>query len=181
MNKWFEFYKSRIGNISYEQYFNQKYGLFLDYLSNHIKVGDRVLEIGCGTSLVTKTIYRNNILFKVFDNNPKMLELSDINLKNKKITKKLFDARNPLKERYDMIYSHGVLEHFTISEIREIIKNQLKVCSHLVHYVPSNKYEFPSFGDELLLPKEDWNKDFKPSKIIEFNKGYDLILIWENK
>ena len=89
MNKWFEFYRYRIENLSYEEYFNRKYAIFLGYLIQNIKEGYKVLEVGCGTSLVTKSLYRNNIHFKVTDNNKKMLELSEINLKGTTIKPEL--------------------------------------------------------------------------------------------
>ena len=96
---------------------------------------------------MTKSLYRNNINFKVVDNNRKMLELTAINLKGTQVTKELNDIRKPLKERFDIIYSHGVLEHFSLDEIRLIIKRQLMSSKFLVHYVPSSKYKTPSFGD----------------------------------
>lgn len=181
MNKWFEFYRNRIENISYEEYFNKKYGIFLGYLSQNIKEGYKVLEVGCGTSLVTKSLYRNNTQFTVADNNRKMLELSEINLKGTPVKKKLWDIRKQLKRRFDVIYSHGVLEHFNLNEIKTIIRNQLKCSKLLVHYVPSYKYGQQSFGDELLLSKYEWAYELGPSEVIEFNRGYDLILIWDRR
>ena len=130
---------------------------------------------------MTKSLYRNNINFKVVDNNRKMLELTAINLKGTQVTKELNDIRKPLKERFDIIYSHGVLEHFSLDEIRLIIKRQLMSSKFLVNYVPSSKYKTPSFGDELLISKAEWEYELGPSEIIEFNKGYDLILIWDRR
>jgi 2-polyprenyl-3-methyl-5-hydroxy-6-metoxy-1,4-benzoquinol methylase len=179
-NKWFDFYKHRVNN-AYEEYFNKKYSVFLNYLKLHIKPNYNVLEIGCGTSLVTKYLYKNNINFKVIDNNRNMLELSSINLKNKKVINEIFDIRNQLKGKYDVIYSHGVLEHFNPNPLHQIIKNQLKVCKFLVHYVPSEKYQTPSFGDEMLLNKKGWKELANPDKIIGFNNDFDLILIWDRR
>lgn len=179
--RWYYFYRDRIENKSYEEYFNKKYQVFLEYLSKNIKEDYKVLEVGCGTSLVTKSLYRNNINFKVIDNNSKMLELTSINLKGLSVTKELCDIRKLLKEDFDIIYSHGVLEHFNLDDIRLIIKRQLRSSKFLVHYVPSSKYKIPSFGDELLISKEKWEYELGPSKIIEFNRGYDLILIWDRR
>jgi len=181
MNRWFEFYKSRINNKSYEEYFQKKYNPYLSYLSSHIKPKMKIGEFGCGTSLVTKLLYKENCSFVVGDNNKEMLELTSTNLNNNRIKKYLIDIKNPIQERFDLIYSHGVLEHFDYEQIRKIIENQLKVCGHLVHYVPSDKYKVPSFGDERLWSVEKWSYYFTPTKVIEFNNGYDLMLIWRKQ
>jgi len=178
MNEWFEFYHSRVNNKKYEEYFNKKYFVFLSHILQNIHEGDKVLEVGCGTSLVTKFLYKTNVHFKVIDNCRKMIELSSLNLKDRSVSKELHDIRNPLKETFNLIYSHGVLEHFSIKEIKTIIKHQLNVCDSLIHYVPSSHYSKQSFGDEILMTKEQWSEEINPTSIVEFNSGYDLILIW---
>lgn len=179
MNSWAEFYKNRVNNKNYENYFKKKYSPFLRYLDHHISNKKNCLEMGCGTSLVTKTIFRKNINFHTYDNNKEMITLTKQNIKTTII--KLHDIKRPINRFFDVVYSHGVLEHFSKEEIRNIIKTQIKYSGHLVHYVPSNLYKHPSYGDELLISKEEWKRLAKPDSIIEFNNGFDLILIWKQK
>jgi len=181
MNKWFEFYKNRINNFSYEEYFKKRYSPYLAYLNDNIRPNMKLGEFGCGTSLVTKLIWNKHCKFTVTDNNLQMLELTSTNLKNFKVKKCLIDIQKPIKDKFDLIYSHGVLEHFDPNNIDIIISNQLKICSHLVHYVPTIKYEKPSFGDERLWSHKYWLNRFKPTQSIHFNNDYDLILIWRRK
>lgn len=180
MNKWYEFYKSRVESPTYEQYFQKKYQPYLHYLETHIKPQMKVGEFGCGTSLVTKLLYHNRCMFKVVDNNARMLELTTMTLGDKQVEKKLQDITEPINEQFDLIHSHGVLEHFKPYVVCTIIAQQLKVCPHLVHYVPSAKYSHPSFGDENLWTPEQWKRWIGVPKVIEFNQGYDLMLIWES-
>ena len=181
MNKWYEFYKSRIESTTYEDYFRKKYAPFIEYLDAQIHPGMKIGEFGCGTSLVTKVLHTNKCMFKVVDNNAGMLELTKLVLGNMRVEKKLHDITQPLDEKFDLIHSHGVLEHFEPYAISHIISMQLKACPHLVHYVPSKKYCKPSFGDEHLWTAEEWKKWVGVPEVKEFNDGYDLMLIWNYK
>jgi cyclopropane fatty-acyl-phospholipid synthase-like methyltransferase len=179
MNSWYNFYKDRTNNKSYEKYFENKYKPFLNIIKQQLKSNSNNLEVGCGTSLVTKLIYSNKSRYSVLDKDKEIMKLTNINLKYKIVKRILQDIRQPIQNKYDVIYSHGVLEHFSKREIKQIVNNLKNNSKINVHYVPTNKYKIPSFGDELLISKKDWEKLTKPNSIIEFNNGYDLILIWK--
>ncbi len=183
MSNWHDYYKNRVNNIKYEEYFYNKYNPFINCILKNINGEDKILEMGCGTALITKLISRgrSDVNFNISDNDPSMLKLSELNLNNKNIDKALMDIKKPLNNKFSIIHSHGVLEHFNPSEIKEIINIQLKASKYLIHYVPSGNYKNKGFGDELLISKESWQDIAGPDDIIEFNKGYDLILIWHNK
>lgn len=179
MDKWYNYYKNKINNRQSEQRFEKKYKPFINYLKSQLKNKKSCLEMGCGTALVTKKIYKKGINYHTYDNNPKMLKLTKKNILNTET--KLHNIKAPLNKLFGVVYSHGVLEHFSPKEIRQIIKTQKKYAKHLIHYVPSNHYKYKSFGDELLISKKQWEKLCKPDKIMSFNKGYDLILVWRKK
>ncbi len=160
--KWYEFYKNRI-NSSYQCYFEDRYRPFLEMI-----ISCKVLninEIGCGIGSVSKSLLQFGINCGGFDNCPSMVELANKNLgMNVFRTGDLFrDDSNPLN------VSHGVLEHFSDEDIK-------RICSKFegIHYVPLDKYETPSFGDERLLSPEYWFNLVKPKKFLVFNNGYDL-------
>ena len=176
---WYDFYKHRV-NISYLLHVETKYAVFIDAIMKMLKPNDLVLEAGCGIGNISKILYQRlpTCNYLLYDNSHKILDLCKDNIgTNVGVT-----YYNILKElpdvKIDLIHSHGVLEHFNDKEIITIIKNQLKVSDTLLHYVPSNKYKSPSFGDERLLSKEGWKALINPNEIIEFNNGYDLILKW---
>lgn len=174
---WKEFYKSRVTSVEYENYFIDKYSIFLDTLD--CQVGKSFLEVGCGTGLVTKLIYHPKRTFTLMDKDREMLGLAQDRLRPLPISYICKDIRIPLHQKYDVIYSHGVLEHLSLTECKRIIRNQLSVSNTLVHYVPTDGYKTPSFGDENLLPKEVWDGTLSPTKSIAFNEFKDLLLIWE--
>lgn len=76
-----------------------------------------------------------------------------------------------------VVLTHGVLEHFSDDEIKQTIStyNDNNIVFQ-AHYVPTNGYEHPSFGDERLLPVSEWIELVKPDYYIVDNNGLDLYM-----
>ena len=176
MKTWLEFYQNKM-NKGYLNNLEDRYIFFINLLRKEITGKNNIAEFGCGISNITKLIINKRSNFTVIDNNNDMLRLSEINL-DKNINYMLGNITQRMNLKSDLIHSHGVLEHFSVNNIKKVINNQLKISNNLIHYVPSNKYSYKSFGDELLLSKEEWEELVNPDEIIEFNNGYDLILKW---
>lgn len=178
---WYNFYKNKVNN-KYYNYITNRYKPFIDEIKKEIKNNNYIIEMGCGLGNITKSLLKTypHCRYKIIDNDSKIIYLAIDHLDAIMVEWDLFDITMPFpyNQNCDIIHSHGVLEHFSDSDISEILQNQLKVSPILIHYVPSNKYNYKSFGDERLLSKEYWMKHFSPSEIIEFNNGYDLILKW---
>lgn len=172
MNDWYNFYKHKQSN-EYLEYIQTRYNPFISLLNSEIKHCKSIMEIGCGIGSITKLLNFSGDRF-ILDRNKSILEFADI-----KAYKILQDITNPFTTKIDLVYSHGVLEHLTDKEIKTTIREQKKVCNKLIHYVPSNKYNYKSFGDERLLCINNWKYLCEPDKVIEFNSGYDLMLIWD--
>ncbi|NCD07417.1 MAG: class I SAM-dependent methyltransferase [Spirochaetia bacterium] len=190
---WEEYYKDRVNNVVYLQKFYHKYKPFLDTVALKINSSDIVYCIGGGIGTELKALlryYPKNIfagkLFYVVDNSWEMLQMASINLSKVSnsihyLQADLLDIHPEISdlikaESYSLVISHGVLEHFTNKEIASIIKS---FPTPQVHYVPLNKYNTPSFGDERLLTQNYWNnsilKGFK-KELESFNDEYDLII-----
>ena len=73
-----------------------------------------------------------------------------------------------------IVHSHGVLEHMQDDDIKTAVQNW--PLQSQFHYVPSSKYKEQSFGDERLMDSETWKK-LTDSKIVEFNDGYDYMIV----
>ena len=75
----------------------------------------------------------------------------------------LFDLREMNAPRYDVIHSQGVFEHFTVPQIRAAVAQQVACANHVVFSVPSVYYPFePEFGNERLMPIEEWARILSP-------------------
>lgn len=187
MSPWTDFYDSRIASPQYLNYCAIKYRPFIEEVSKRVKNGDRVVEIGCGLATITRLLHTSFMAqrlkgggmvgFHCYDKDPEMVHLARCGAD---FPVDLCDAELPTGCKPDIIHSHGLLEHLTDTAIRDIIAaNRIDGARTAVHYVPSYKYEKPSFGDERLLTPNQWMAIAKPTNIVPFNEGYDLALIWE--
>ena len=190
---WEKYYKDRVNNVVYLQKFYHKYKPFLDTVALKINSCDIIYFIGGGIGTELKALlryYDRDIfagkLFYIIDNSWEMLQLASINLNKVShsihyLQADLLDIHPEISqlikaESYPLVISHGVLEHFKDAEIPTIIKS---FPTPQIHYVPLDKYNTPSFGDERLLTKGYWEfnilKDFE-KELEGFNNKYDLII-----
>jgi 2-polyprenyl-3-methyl-5-hydroxy-6-metoxy-1,4-benzoquinol methylase len=194
---WFNFYKNRV-NSSYLEYAEKRYKPMIDKIIEFIPECGRAVEAGCGIGTISKIIAsKKKCVILGFDNCEDMLKLADTNitcsdffynengstvwLKQDDILTYTGPAIHDSLDsdvRVDVVFSHGVLEHFNDAEINTIISNQKQYAKHIVHYVPGDKYKVPSFGDERLMCSGQWKEICNPSEIITFNDGFDYLLIW---
>jgi len=175
MSQWARFYKLRVGD-SYPSYCKKRYEPFLEQINSY----DSLSEEGCGIATMTKIVYQKGKKYTAFDKFSEQLSLASKNLIGMEVALKKGNILNhKYKNNPDIIVSHGVLEHFSDSDIKKIIKRQLKSCSKLIHYVPLDKWITPSFGDERLLPISYCKKIVNPDYIELFNEDKDAVLMWE--
>lgn len=184
--KWSEFYNGR-NTESYRKYFWMKYRPFIDFIGDIASSIEMpaVHEQACGMGNVTRLLSEMNMVSPEYlsasEIDPEMLLMAANTLfSSGKEGIHLFreDAFRPFESGYDIIHSHGFLEHFDDEKINTLIETQLECAHHVVHYVPSALYKEPSFGDERLMSPNDWIQIANPDDIIEFNNGFDLILYW---
>ncbi len=197
MKSWYDIYKER-QNSSYRKHLDEKYSTFIntiisEYQTAHGEVFVRLAEFGCGAANISRIVsdrieaMRGGSAHLLFDNCPKMLGLAAENMAGKNAAAyqwSILDSSLPdwmfgahgIYPR--LIHSHGVLEHFNDSDINKALDIQRQITPHLVHYVPSSKYEIPSRGDERLMTPQQWRAICSPTEILETNNGFDLILIW---
>lgn len=165
---WFNYYHKRIG-FGYTKYAAKKYAAFI---SEILLLSGSITEDGCGIGTISKILKSNGRTVQSFDMLLDMVKLSQMN------TIQATQKNITIPVVSDIYTSHGVLEHLSDSIIHIILNIQSKLGKHSVHYVPSNKYSNQSFGDERLMTASWWKETFSPDKVVEFNQGKDLALVW---
>jgi SAM-dependent methyltransferase len=178
---WPEFYKGRLLDDGYLQYARQRYAPYIAAIADSMKSGDRIVEVGCGLATMTRALIdgqRPFVGFRCFDINPHMVGYARTNLREG-YPVEVGDARLPTCALPDIVHSHGMLEHFNDSDIRKVIDAHRADGARLaVHYVPGEKYQKPSFGDERLMSKDAWRAIAAPDEIHGFNDDFDYLLVW---
>lgn len=175
MSEWSEYYKGR-NSASYRKYFEKKYHRFVEIVESQ---GKCFFEAGCGIGTVSKILKSRNAFVEVsgcdIDLDMMTVGKLDWNFVNADITESYAYCGISKK----VIHSHGVLEHFSVKDIKSLIYIQKATECPMVHWVPTKAYKTQSFGDKLLLCVSDWVNLLKPDTYCIVDKG--LIALWNVK
>lgn len=185
---WYNHYKDRVNDFGYFLHFMDKYGPFLDLVDEKIPYYMHGMgEFGCGIANTTKYFAQSdpNYAHYCYDNSWDMLKLARENVESVSYKGRFLHhdiTKNLPPRRYDIIHSHGVLEHFNNTDIESIFYHQTKMTDAIVHYVPSSEYDEQSYGDERLMTPDQWREILSAFDVsVEtFNDGLDLAIWWTN-
>lgn len=180
--KWNYLYKEYINNDfkDWNQYYYVKMKLKKKFLKQVIKYyhdEKPVLECGCGTGKTTMFLSCFEIKTYAMDLEKEMVENAKKRFKKYKCKCKVIqgDINNiPFKDKFfSVTHSSGVLEHYSDSEIVNMINEQLRVSDYCVFSVPTSYFEKKMLGNERFLSKKQWRKIISKSngKIIK-ETGY---------
>lgn len=186
MNKFIDYYNSEIENYgglhNYILAKSIEKGPLLEIVKRYAKDKKKVLESGCGSA--SNSIFLANSGFNVtcIDNNSSMIEFAKENAakfeKQPEFLKKDIKKLRSLNEKFDVSFSHGVLEHYSDKQIINLINFQLSIAKFVVISVPSDffKQEQAINGDERFLSKKHWNNLISQTRgklVEEFGYFYD--------
>jgi len=191
MKNWYDLYieeiESKKGIKNYIEYKIKTKVKLIKLIKKYSK-NKKIMEAGCGTGIISS--YMSSLDYNVvaIDINDKILklaeEISNNYIKNSNpnfIKKDLFKLDFANKE-FDVIFSNGVLEHFTDDEIKEILKLQLEQANVVIVGIPTQFFrkEKAMHGDERYLKIKYWRNLFKEcgAKILE-EKSYHYMTFIE--
>lgn len=191
ISQWASYYAGRVGP-GYAKYADNKYSPFLDAIEQAMsEQGGKLAlrEEGCGIGTISRILlgYYPWLSMELIDSCPDMLELAMLNVSDVPGSGKVVYREQDLTDesmgrlwtRPGIIHSHGVLEHMDDETIQAVLDRQTQQAPRVIHYVPTNGYDEPSFGDERLLPVEYWVDTFKPDAWMAWGENdCDLWLQW---
>lgn len=168
MNGWAEIYNKEIAKTDgYRKYLFSKLQEkkpLLKCVIKYTKRSGRILEAGCGTGALSICLSKRGFRVTATDIDEKMLKIAkEINKysPNKVILKKcnLFKLNYPLNF-FDVVFSHGVLEHFPDEDIISLLNIELKIAKTVIISVPSNYFREKDkmFGNERFLSRRKWEE-----------------------
>ena len=136
----------------------------------------RALEVGTGTATMAALISFSGVKVTSVDIERPILDQAQNTLKRLHSPARLLqaDAFNlPFPTgSFDVAFSQGFFEHFDDDEIRALLREQARVARRVVFSVPNETYGVQDFGNERLMPKEQWETIIRSSGL-QLVKSYD--------
>ena len=183
-NRWNKLYDNYIKEEfkDWNQYFKTKMKLkkrFLKLVLKYSKNGKPVLECGSGTGKFSAYLASLGLDTYAIDIESAMVDQA------KELSNKV-SPNNPVKvlqgnikripfpnKFFSVTHSSGVLEHYSDSEIVEILNEQLRVSDVCVFSVPTLYFEKKMLGNERFMKRKEWRKIISKSnaKIVK-ETGY---------
>lgn len=189
MKEWSKIYLKKIDRLEgpkkYLQYKVREKEIFIKKILFYAGPNGKVLEAGCGTGVISTYLSNCGLEVTAVDIDEDMLKVA------RKISKQfsqkpgfkrvdLFKSDFPV-DYYDLVFSHGVLEHFSDKQIITLIKKQLRMSKTLIFSVPSNYLSNKDryYGNERFLSVEKWKRLISKtnSQILE-TFGFHYIIGW---
>lgn len=124
------------------------------------------LEAGCGTAGMSVFLQMAGVHATACDIDEEVLALATRtaaawNAPVQVVERDLF-ALSQSPERYDVVFSQGVLEHFDDERIRAAAREALAVAPVFAFSVPTKYYGHRDFGDERLMTDDQWREILAP-------------------
>ncbi len=165
MSKWSDLYEEEISKTTIEAYVNEKLRTkkeIIKLIDKYVKNGS-VLELGSGTGVLACKISSMGKSVIALDRDADMISLSkkyfegyfkdcDITYINKDI----MDFKS--KDKIDVIYSIGILEHYSDDEIIKLLNKQLSISDYVIFGIPTRYFDENKkmYGNERYLRIKDW-------------------------
>lgn len=178
MSKWSKLYEREIKETSISSYINEKLRTknTVINLINKYATNKRVMELGSGTGILALKVASMGNKVIALDSDKDMIALSKEYFleyfPNSDITYINKDIRDyKTSKKLDVIYSIGILEHYSDTEIIDLINKQLSISDYVIFGIPTKYFDEKKkmYGNERYLRIKYWRKliDKTNGKLIE--------------
>jgi len=120
----------------------------------------RALEVGTGTATMAALISFTGARVTSIDIERPILDQAQNTLRRLHSPARLLQAdafQLPFPTgSFDVAFSQGFFEHFEDDEIRTLLREQARVARRVVFSVPNQMYGVQDFGNERLMPRQQW-------------------------
>ena len=120
----------------------------------------RTLEAGCGTAVMSSFLAMAGVETVAVDNDPDVLTVARTSAARWPASPRFIDhdifKLDTLGLEADIVFSQGVLEHFSDADIVALCRQSLAVAPRFVFSVPSRWYGVRDFGNERLMDAPEW-------------------------
>ncbi len=200
-HSWFEHYAKKYRRLIMDKEMFEdvlkKGKPFLKTVKRQVKEKARLLETGCGLGRTVVALSLMDYRITAIDSDARLLETAKINTKNygKKIEFRemnFFEVLNVFGENsFDAVTHQGVLEHFSDSRMKKLLKLQLKIAPKIIFSVPLKTkenfeyFKYDKIGHRNLWTKKKWKQFLSEFNVIEFfeakQRTKNLIVVIKRK
>jgi len=173
MSKWSNIYRQEITNAgSVESFILHR----ISYKKKLVKVirkytpkKGKILEIGCGSGSSLAFLGSLEYTVSGIDSDPDMVKIAKevVGFSKNRVDLRVSDILKIPHDMgfFDLIFSNGVLEHFSDDKIVKIINHCLSRSQIMIFSVPTDYFnnEHRIYGDERFLGVKYWEKILKNS------------------
>lgn len=173
MSKWSKLYEEEIKATDVRSYIEEKLrtkATVINLINKYASNG-RIMELGAGTGILALKMASLGNKVIALDCDKDMIALSKKyflkEFDNPSITYINKDIRHyEAKEKLDVIYSIGILEHYNDEEIIELINKQLALCDCVIFGIPARYFDENKkmYGNERYLRIKYWRDLIGKSK-----------------
>jgi len=166
MSKWSEIYKKQMSMFdSLDDFINSKVSYkkkLIDIIKKYATSNKKLLEVGCGSGVTSIFLERAGYQTLGIDSDPDMVKLAmSILVQQRSMASFKVDDIRTLKtihDRFDVIFSNGVMEHFSDSEIVSIVNRHLSIGDYVIVSIPSDYFSDDQkiYGDERFMGTAQW-------------------------
>lgn len=179
MSKWSKLYEEELFKTSTDSYIIEKLKTkkrLIKIINKYAHTNHTILEVGSGTGILALYLSTLELEVTALDSDKDMISLSKKYFFNKFNNPNIHyicnDIRNlETKKNFDVCYSIGILEHYSDSEIIELIHKQVSISNYVIFGIPTKYFDENKkmYGNERYLPIKYWRNLIKLSgcKIIE--------------
>lgn len=138
--------------------------IFISMLEKYSGDGN-LIEAGCGTGIISSYMASKGFNVIGVDIDNQIINLAEdlakeyFNGESKVLfkNKNIFNLDYP-KEKFDICFSNGVLEHFPDEEIIDTLSQQLKIAKYVIVGIPTQFFDKKEalYGNERFLPLDYW-------------------------
>jgi len=173
ISKWEEFYKP-FHKKDYEQHIEAWKG-FCHRVAKFAPKKGKILEMGSGTGMMSIYLSKMGFYAIGLDNNSEMVRRAknlvlEVGGKARFACHDLFNLDLKVVGTYRVVFSQGLLEHFTDVQIRKALEIQFKIAPIVIFSVPLDKFGHQSKGDERLLSDSFWRRMIARYELLHFSK-----------
>lgn len=167
MSKWSKIYEKQMSEFSSLNAFIDSKVTYkkrlIDAIEKYSTHNKRLLEIGCGSGVTSIFLEQAGYLVVGVDSDPDMIEIAT-SIAIRQNSSALFMVDNIMsletiqEQHFDVIFSNGVMEHFSDNEIILILNRHLSVSDYVIVSIPSDYFSDDQkiYGDERFMSTNQW-------------------------